>query len=91
MLYAIVAYDESGEADYVPLKWLTTEFAAKDVRELVENKTSVQFYWPSIRALDGVARARRRRIDPEVGWLLNTARILSTAGQFCTIADISWT
>lgn len=79
-MFAIVAYDDSAETDYVPLKWLSESECGIDVRSAVENKQNLTFYWPPYRNPTAITRAKSLLTDPETNWLLYSGRILSTAG-----------
>lgn len=81
MLYAIVCYDETCETDFVPLKWLTGGFTLCGVAALVENRSTVQFYWPPLRNSSVISSTKKRCIDAESEWPVYSARILSTASR----------
>jgi len=79
-MYAIVAYDETCETDFVPLKWITEEYSSFDLNYLIKNRVTTKFYWPPWRSMSNVSSARRRCADPETSWDTYNARILATAG-----------
>ena len=80
---AIVSYDDTCEADFVPMKWLTDQYNRCDVELLIKNRVKAKFYCPSRRNMSNVTNARQCCVDAELDWPIYAARILATAGQQC--------
>jgi len=81
MLFAIVAFDESSETDFLPLKWIADRTPLCDISMIIKERTLVKFYWPPAKNPESVTRAKSRCVDAEVGWPTYMARILCTAGK----------
>ena len=84
MLYAIVAFDEENNTDYVPLIWLVNAMS-ENVLSIISSRKSTDFYWPRWTNMKKIDLAKSRCQEPEVGWLRFSGRILSTAGSLYNI------
>ena len=77
MLYAIVAFDEENNTDYVPLIWLVNAMS-ENVLSIISSRKSTDFYWPRWTNMKKIDLAKSR-------WLRFSGRILSTAGSLYNI------
>ncbi|XP_065667620.1 uncharacterized protein LOC124808889 isoform X2 [Hydra vulgaris] len=78
MMYAIVAFDEENNTDYLPLIWLVNAMS-ENVLSIISSRKSTDFYWPRWTNMKKIDAAKSICQEPEVGWLRFSGRILSTA------------
>nr|XP_047131326.1 uncharacterized protein LOC124810451 [Hydra vulgaris]XP_047131327.1 uncharacterized protein LOC124810451 [Hydra vulgaris]XP_047131328.1 uncharacterized protein LOC124810451 [Hydra vulgaris] len=78
MMYAIVAFDEENNTDYLPLIWLVNGMS-ENVLSIISSRKSTDFYWPRWINMKKIDAAKSICQEPEVGWLRFSGRILSTA------------
>nr|XP_047131221.1 uncharacterized protein LOC124810415 isoform X2 [Hydra vulgaris] len=78
MMYAIVAFDEENNTDYLPLIWLVNGMS-ENVLSIISSRKSTDFYWPRWTNMKKIDAAKSICQEPEVGWLRFSGRILSTA------------
>nr|XP_047131592.1 uncharacterized protein LOC124810559 isoform X3 [Hydra vulgaris] len=78
MMYAIVAFDEENNTDYLPLIWLVNAMS-ENVLSIISSRKSTDFYWPRWTNIKKIDAAKSICQEPEVGWLRFSGRILSTA------------
>nr|XP_047127980.1 uncharacterized protein LOC124808889 isoform X2 [Hydra vulgaris] len=78
MMYAIVAFDEENNTDYLPLIWLVNAMS-ENVLSIISSRKSTDFYWPRWTNMKKIHAAKSICQEPEVGWLRFSGRILSTA------------
>ena len=81
MLYVIVSFDETEETDFVPVKWIADDIDICKIQKVVENRGSLNFYWPPWRNPVSVSKAKKDCSEAEVGWPTYSGRILSTASN----------
>jgi len=83
MLYAVVAFVDSNEADWVPVKWIEQQDGTEvsDIRKLMEDGVQVKVYWPKICNPTAMSRARNHCIEREDDWTSYNARIWGTASM----------
>lgn len=83
MFYAIVEFESTGtlEIDFVPLNWIADGTQEKDIAKCIKSRQLVQFYWPPMKSMGSVSRAKDRGMPAEVGWPKYMARILGTASE----------
>jgi len=83
-MFAIVAFDQTMETDFVPIKWIADNTKISDIGDIVKNKSLVKFYWPPFKSTAALSKAQSECIEPEVQWPTYIGRILATAGKVFT-------
>ncbi|XP_047139775.1 uncharacterized protein LOC124815286 [Hydra vulgaris] len=77
-MYAVLEYIETKEIDFLPIKWMVDRLNW-DVKNLIKNKTVLNFYYPPVKSANKVLNAKKLCSNPEEHWLLYKVRILGTA------------
>ncbi len=66
-MYAIVAFDDNNDTDFLPPSWAVDESIRNgDWLSLVKSGVSVKFYWPPSKNSDRVAKAKKKCIEPDL-------------------------
>ncbi|XP_065647959.1 uncharacterized protein LOC136077616 [Hydra vulgaris] len=78
-MFAIVAFENTCETDYFPLKWLDG-VDANNIQLLITNQTSVKCYWPPFKNPNTIYKSKNNSHDAEINWPIYKARVLGLAG-----------
>ena len=76
-MFAVVAFDETCEMDFVPVEWVAGGVKPSEVRR----QSVLKFYWPPMRSATAVANAQKQRTVPEIHWPVYNGRVLATASK----------
>jgi len=79
MLYAIVSFDDTNEAEFLPVKWIADSTPVSDLPQLAKMRSKIKFYWPPWRSPLAVSKAQRKCQDAHCDWPICSGRLLSTA------------
>ena len=64
-MFALVAFENTCETDYVPLKWLKG-VDASNVQLMISNHTSVKCYWAPFKNPNTISKAKNNSHDAEI-------------------------
>ena len=57
-MFVVVAFDETNETDFAPVKWIADKTRISDISKIINNGSLVKFYWPPLRSASAVSRAQ---------------------------------
>jgi len=80
-MFVVVAFDETNETDFAPVKWIAEKTRVSDISKIIKNGSLVKFYWPPMRGAPAVSRAQNNSAEPEITWPTYMGRIIATAGN----------
>ena len=80
-MFVVVAFDETNETDFAPVKWIADKTRISDISKVMKNGSLVKFYWPPLRSASAVSRAQNNSAEPEMTWPTYMGRVLATAGR----------
>lgn len=80
-MFVVVAFDETNETDFAPVKWIADKTRVSDISKIIKNRSLVKFYWPPLRSASAVSRAQNNSAEPEITWPTYMGRVLATAGN----------